>query len=285
MANTGYKAWRTLEEYDLETGLATGKTKENKEGDKDYIPPVYDTSTCPLPPPPLGWRSIEPYCEEVNGSNTGYLAYATLEEYNLDTGEATGVTKPNSLSDPDYMAPIYKPSQCPLPDSEAPVFTSQPYHSTGYNNLMIYWGASDNVAVTKQTVYYKRSGETNYTSRVVGATDTGFYLGNLPEGTRYYLYVVACDAENNCTTSNTTSPVTKVRLTQVTLSRSYKSFQPCLGSSGTYYLNGSSIGTATIVYNAADGSSTAPPGYYSDGWYWRYWTGSNWNGNETPCGN
>lgn len=47
--NTGYKAWLTLEEYDINTGLATGNYKPNDSGDPDYVAPVYDTTMCPLP--------------------------------------------------------------------------------------------------------------------------------------------------------------------------------------------------------------------------------------------
>lgn len=47
--NTGYKGWTTLEEYDLETGIATGNEKPNDSADPDYVAPVYDTTACPLP--------------------------------------------------------------------------------------------------------------------------------------------------------------------------------------------------------------------------------------------
>lgn len=48
MANTGHKAWATLEEYTIATGLATGKTKPNNELDPDYVPPVQDFAFCPV---------------------------------------------------------------------------------------------------------------------------------------------------------------------------------------------------------------------------------------------
>lgn len=47
--------------------------------------------------------------------NTGYKAWFELEEYYLDDGTATGNTKPNDPADPDYVAPIYDTSACPLP--------------------------------------------------------------------------------------------------------------------------------------------------------------------------
>jgi hypothetical protein len=48
-------------------------------------------------------------------SNTGYKAYTNLEQYYLDSGVATGLTKPNSPSDPDYIAPFLDLTFCSLP--------------------------------------------------------------------------------------------------------------------------------------------------------------------------
>ena len=47
--NTGYKAWTELEEYYLDDGTPTGNSKLNDSADPDYVAPVYDTATCPLP--------------------------------------------------------------------------------------------------------------------------------------------------------------------------------------------------------------------------------------------
>lgn len=47
--------------------------------------------------------------------NTGQKAYATLEQYYLDDNTPTGVTKPNVISDPDYVAPVTDTTTCPLP--------------------------------------------------------------------------------------------------------------------------------------------------------------------------
>ena len=48
-------------------------------------------------------------------SNTGFKAYTNLEQYYVDSGVATGTTKTNSISDPDYVAPVYDTNYCPLP--------------------------------------------------------------------------------------------------------------------------------------------------------------------------
>lgn len=49
MANTGKKAYKTLEQYNVATGEATGVTKPNIDTDADYVAPVDDTGTCPIP--------------------------------------------------------------------------------------------------------------------------------------------------------------------------------------------------------------------------------------------
>ena len=50
-------------------------------------------------------------------SNTGFKAYTNLEQYYLDNGIATGVTKPNTIGDPDYVAPVLDLTFCPLPSA------------------------------------------------------------------------------------------------------------------------------------------------------------------------
>lgn len=47
--------------------------------------------------------------------NTGKLIFNTLIQINDRTGLPTGVTKPNILTDPDYIAPTIDTQSCPLP--------------------------------------------------------------------------------------------------------------------------------------------------------------------------
>ena len=54
MENTGLFVYTNLIEVDGITGLPTGRVKPNIPSDPDYIPPVQDTTKCPLdntPPP------------------------------------------------------------------------------------------------------------------------------------------------------------------------------------------------------------------------------------------
>lgn len=47
--NTGYKGWAELEEYYVTSGVATGNTKPNDPEDPDFVAPVLDPISCPLP--------------------------------------------------------------------------------------------------------------------------------------------------------------------------------------------------------------------------------------------
>lgn len=53
MANTGYKGFTSLEEYYTDNGEATGTYKANSPGDPNYVAPVLDTASCPLPGIPV----------------------------------------------------------------------------------------------------------------------------------------------------------------------------------------------------------------------------------------
>lgn len=90
------------------------------EGIKDnwwYTPNDPDPGE-PDPEPVLAWRGTGYYCVQESGENTGYYSYTTLEEYDTATGAATGTTKPNESSDPDYIAPVEDNNACPLTEYE-----------------------------------------------------------------------------------------------------------------------------------------------------------------------
>lgn len=67
----------------------------------------------------LAWRGYanDAYCEQAAGVNTGVLIYQTLEQVFTDVtpNVATGTTKTNALGDPDYVAPIFNSTACPVP--------------------------------------------------------------------------------------------------------------------------------------------------------------------------
>jgi hypothetical protein len=67
------------------------------------------------------WRGVESskYCERTiinwkEFENNGNAGYYYIEQYIVETGEATGTVKFNSSSDPDYIAPFEDLDMCPL---------------------------------------------------------------------------------------------------------------------------------------------------------------------------
>lgn len=66
---------------------------------------------------PTAWRgrASDAYCETVSGDNTGRIIYQTLEQIYTDNNSLTGNTKPNVVSDADYVAPAYNYTACPVP--------------------------------------------------------------------------------------------------------------------------------------------------------------------------
>lgn len=53
MGNTGRLICTELVEVDIETGELTGRVKPNLPEDPDYIPPIEDPQTCPIPTEPI----------------------------------------------------------------------------------------------------------------------------------------------------------------------------------------------------------------------------------------
>jgi hypothetical protein len=51
--------------------------------------------------------------KQLTGGNTGEKGFNDLQEYNTTTNIPTGVTKPNVISDPDYIAPVSDTATCP----------------------------------------------------------------------------------------------------------------------------------------------------------------------------
>lgn len=95
------------------------------------------------------------------GGNTGMKGYSTLQEYNTDTNVNTGVTKPNDISDPDYVAPISDAVTCP---------DGPPDISFNYGNMLEVAKAEVDVPSVPSTVY----------ATTVSNTGSGGYLYIVP---------------------------------------------------------------------------------------------------------
>ena len=70
MANTGYQAYTTLEQYYVLTGLPTGVTKPNVPSDPDYVAPVLNLIDCPLPTTTTSTTSTTTTAEPTTSTTT-----------------------------------------------------------------------------------------------------------------------------------------------------------------------------------------------------------------------
>lgn len=66
-----------------------------------------------------GWKGTTPFCVIVDGDidggiRNGYQGWITLSEFYLDDNSLTGITKPNVVTDPDYIQPVYNTTACSL---------------------------------------------------------------------------------------------------------------------------------------------------------------------------
>lgn len=61
---------------------------------------------------PTEWRPTAPACVLIDNKRNGMKYFALLEEIDTFTKEPTGVTKPNTYTDPDYVLPVYDPVFC-----------------------------------------------------------------------------------------------------------------------------------------------------------------------------
>lgn len=61
---------------------------------------------------PKIWQPIDSFCVLEEGARTGFQGWNTLRQYDTLNQVPTGITKPNSPSDPDYVAPVYNTGAC-----------------------------------------------------------------------------------------------------------------------------------------------------------------------------
>ncbi|MEB0260752.1 hypothetical protein [Mucilaginibacter sp. 10I4] len=118
------------------------------------------------------WRGQVPLdpCVKVDGANNGYIHIITLEQFAIDTGIVTGITKPNVPSDINYIPDYVSTNTCPLP-----VVTGTLYARNNTNRPMV--------------VSFFIEGTTDYQNRDVNSSAS--ISENLPPG----LYDVTIRAE------------------------------------------------------------------------------------------
>lgn len=91
-----------------------------------------------IPNRQTGWRAkATPYtCLVVSGNRNGLKSFTTLEEYYLDDNSLTGRTKPNTIGDADYVAPVFDSVLCSVQYTLNPVIDAEistPYISNTLN--------------------------------------------------------------------------------------------------------------------------------------------------------
>lgn len=127
--------------------------------------------------------AFAPYpSEEYSGGNTGYLGYANLREYNIDTNEPTTTpVKENLDTDPDYIAP-HESNLCPV----------------GPDKVMVYYGYG--LEVSK--VEFNVNGSFVYATPVAETSSIDEFLLNIPRNTPVNITVKAKSIITNTTGVN-----------------------------------------------------------------------------------
>lgn len=275
MANTGYKVYNTLEEYDTATGVATGNTKPNVDTDPDYVAPVYDTTTCPIPdieapvvanltgtgitetsidlswsasdnvgitsqtihynPYNIAWQTVMVSSGVRSHTLTGLISDRRHNVYVTATDAAGYIGQSETLTFDTLVS-----------DTEAPVIHNFVNSDTTNNSLSFSWLATDNVGITSQNLYYRKVGDTNYQQISLSSTANSRTISFLLEETAYEVYLSVSDVDGNTTTS--------AILTEST----YKNLQ-------TIYLGGVSSTTGYSTNTAAcDSTNTLVTAYWDN---------------------
>jgi hypothetical protein len=135
-SNTGYKIYSQLQEIYTSTSVPTGRTKNNVQGQPDYIAPILDITTCTIPLVVYSFKFIvdntTKFCvKNVSNNNTGYQGWNVIKKV-VDGGIRNGqlldvnnnlcsisnlanFTKNNVQGQPDYIVPVLNEGLCPLP--------------------------------------------------------------------------------------------------------------------------------------------------------------------------
>lgn len=157
------------------------------------------------PPVQLAWRQklSSNYCVlDEYGLQNGYYGWTTLEQYNQVTGEATGVEKPNTEGQADYVGAIYDPTSCvPVPPDPTPdaysftpivdaeldtVYESNVVTPTGYNIPIAIWADGKEYRLNGgawvtgsgtmnpgDTLQVRDTSSPDYETEVIATTDAG----------------------------------------------------------------------------------------------------------------
>jgi len=210
--------------------------------------------------------------------NTGNKGYDRLKQKNTTTGVYTGVTKANTLGDPDYIAPVYDASYCKVGEWYINLdFPSiQKSANSGNVTLQIYSNTEWRIVTTSYWVGMNGSilgthdgiADVNISANPLNVERTGvFEIRSLDDSIikEFSIYQAAA------------IPVETIKA--ILLAKSSSSRNTCSNAdSGFYskkYIDGYSLSDSTNLYLDGNGFSYATSGWYSDGFKFRYWTGSS----------
>lgn len=211
--------------------------------------------------------------------NTGLKIYQTLEQYDVNTGQATGITKPNTTGDPDYVAPVEDILMCPIP-----------YMILTPNSIEIESGVRNFYVNVDSNVPWEAIPENSWLS-IISTEESRFRVratandselirtGNIRvQGEGVYKFV-GVNQEGNVPSEfrmevlihNITDTVCGITPDAVY----YHDGTPDASSNG--------FTNATVLYDDDSGQSLAYFGFYSNGTVVREWNGTNFVGNSRMC--
>lgn len=183
----------------------------------------------------VAWRQKDSsgFCVLVDGAQTGYYGWATLEEYYTYNGESTGEEKANSDTEPDYVPPIYDAVACvpQVPDEFLFIAVENAELSTNYDSNIINitglgmaapisitggeyrknggsWVSTAGTVTNGDTVQVRRTSSASYVTMVSLTLTVGTY---------------STDFEITTKSDDTPTPFTFTAVTNADLSTSYES--------------------------------------------------------------
>lgn len=115
-----------------------------RDDDAAYTPYPTNNSTIRAVHTHTPW-SYDNASFQLQGGNDGLSGPADLEEYNTDTNVPTGVTKPNEIGDPDYIAPTPDPVNCAADQPDVTTVVYGPVMKI-LNFFFFYGGPSQGMA-------------------------------------------------------------------------------------------------------------------------------------------
>lgn len=117
-------------------------------------------------------------------ANTGKKIVLTLKEQYVATGIATGNTKPNTIGDPDYIAPSTDLAACPVVNAlTCPVLIASGTDAGKIEyEFSLPTSVADNPNVAKIKLYFKLGGITQMVLTILNnVAGKRFWTGNVTE--------------------------------------------------------------------------------------------------------